>query len=249
MGMQSAVNRERLSLGRQSGTEKISDCIELFRNEGIFNISLDLMLGVPGQTMESLDESIDFLLSSGVKHISAYMLKIEEGTPYHTYQNSLDLPDEDAVCEMYLHTVRRLKEKGYGQYEVSNFCLEGYESRHNLHYWHCEEYLGVGPSAHSFLNGKRFYFERDFDSFIKECVPIDDGEGGSEEEYIMLCLRLNEGLSDKKYYERFGRHIDKTVFEKAERFEKAGFLAIENGTIRLNEEGFLLSNTIISELI
>ena len=249
MGMQSAVATERLALGRQSDTDKISRCISLLKNEGIDNISLDLMLGVPGQTMESLDESIDFLLSSSVKHISAYMLKVEEGTPYHTYRNSLNLPDEDTVCEMYLHTVKRLREMGYGQYEVSNFCLHGYESRHNLRYWHCEEYLGIGPSAHSFLNGRRFYFDRDFNSFITDPTPIPDGEGGSEEEYIMLCLRLNEGLSDKKYYERFGKHIDRKVFQRAEDFEKMGLLTIENDTIRLNEEGFLLSNTIIGELI
>ena len=249
MGMQSAVTTERLKLGRHSDTDKIRECITLFKNEGIDNISLDLMLGVPGQNEESLDESIDFLLSSGIKHISAYMLKVEEGTPYHTYRNSLNLPDEDETCDMYLHTVKRLSENGFMQYEVSNFCRDGYHSRHNLHYWHCDEYLGIGPSAHSFLNGKRFYFGRDFESFLTDPTPVPDGEGGSEEEYIMLNLRLNEGLSGKRYYERFGKHIDKQLFEKAEGFEKMGLVKIDGDTIRLNEKGFLLSNTIIGELI
>ena len=249
MGMQSAVTKERLSLGRQSDCERISQCISLFKAEGIDNISLDLMLGVPGQTVDSLNESLDFLLTSGITHISAYMLKVEEGTPFHLYRNVLHFPDEDSVCEMYLHTVSRLREKGFMQYEVSNFCLEGFESRHNLHYWHCDEYLGVGPSAHSFLNGKRFFYERDFSKFLTCPSPVSDGDGGSEEEYIMLALRLNEGLNDKKYYERFNKHIDKGIFQRAEKFSDAGLLTKDENTIRLNEKGFLLSNTIISQLI
>ena len=172
------------------------------------------MLGVPGQTMESLNESIDFLLSADIKHISAYMLKIEEGTPFYKMQQSLELPDEDTVSEMYLHTVRRLSEAGFSQYEISNFAKEGFESRHNLHYWRTEEYLGVGPSAHSFLNGKRFYFERDFNSFLINPTIIDDGKGGSEEEYIMLALRLSEGLSKERFKERFGRYPDNIIFER-----------------------------------
>ncbi len=249
MGMQSAVTKERLALGRSSDKEKIKKCISIFKGEGIDNISLDLMLGVPNQTIKSLDESIDFLVSCGIKHISAYMLKIEQGTAYHLYQNVLNLPDEDDTCEMYLHTVKRLTENGFSQYEISNFCINGFESKHNLHYWHCDEYLGIGPSAHSFLNGKRFYYERDFESFLQLCRPIADTDGGSEEEYIMLALRLNEGLSDKKYYERFSKHIDKTVFIKAQKFCDMGLLEIENDCIKLNEKGFLLSNSIISELI
>ena len=207
------------------------------------------MLGVPYQTMESLNESIDFLIASDIKHISAYMLKIEEGTPFYKMQNSLTLPDEDTVCEMYLHTVKRLSENGFEQYEISNFAKKGFESRHNLHYWRTEEYLGIGPSAHSFLNGKRFYFEQDFNSFLINPAIIEDGDGGSEEEYIMLSLRLSEGFSKEKFKERFGRYPDTAIFQKAKELEKHNLLKIENETVSLTPEGFLISNSIIGKLL
>ena len=249
MGMQSAVTRERKNLGRLSGKEEIEKAIALSKKHGIDNISLDIMLGVPFQTMETLDESIDFLLSADIKHISAYMLKIEEGTPFYKMQSTLTLPDEDTVCDMYLHTVRRLKENGFSQYEISNFSKEGFESRHNLHYWRTEEYLGIGPSAHSFIGGKRFYFERDFEVFLKNPVPVEDGDGGSEEEYIMLSLRLSEGLSKEKYKERFGKYPDKSIFRKAEAFEKQGLVNLTEDSISLTADGFLLSNIIIGKLL
>ena len=249
MGMQSAVNSERKILGRLSDREETEKAIAFAKKHSIDNISLDIMLGVPNQTMESLDESIDFLLSSGIKHISAYMLKIEEGTPFYKMQNTLTLPDEDTVCEMYLHTVKRLSENGFVQYEISNFSKKGFESRHNLHYWRTEEYLGIGPSAHSFLNGKRFYFERDFNLFLTAPTIIYDGDGGSEEEFIMLSLRLSEGFSKEKFKARFGRNTDEEIFRKAELFQKNGLLKITDDCISLTPEGFLLSNTIIGNLL
>lgn len=249
MGMQSAVDIERKALGRLSDKDEVRNAITLAKNNSIDNISLDIMLGVPGQTMESLDESIDFLLSADIQHISAYILKIEEGTPFYKMQNELTLPDEDTVCEMYLHTVKRLREKGFQQYEISNFSKEGFESRHNLHYWRTEEYLGIGPSAHSFLNGKRFYFERNFNSFLSCPTIIYDGDGGNEEEYIMLALRLSEGFSKEKFKERFGAYPDMTIFEKAKELQKHRLVKTDGETISLTPEGFLISNSIIGKLL
>ncbi len=249
MGMQSAVTKERKALGRLSDGNQVRECVNLFRKHGIDNISLDLMLGVPCQTKESLDESIDFLLSCGIRHISAYMLKIEEDTLFYSLQDSLPLPDEDTVCDLYLHTVSRLNSEGFLQYEISNFAQKGFESRHNLRYWHCEQYLGIGPSAHSFINGKRFYFERDFEKFLTCPEAIPDGDGGSEEEYIMLALRLSEGLSFEDFKRRFGKAIDCEIISKAEKYEKAGLLSVTGEKLFLNEKGFLLSNQIISDLL
>ncbi len=249
MGMQSAVDRERKLLGRPSGREDIEKAVKLFKNEGIDNISIDLMLGVPYQTMESLDESLDFILSLGVKHISSYMLKIEKGTPFEKEEEKLSLPDEDTVADMYLHTSRRLTKEGFIHYEISNFALEGFHSRHNTRYWKCEDYIGIGPSAHSCYKGERFYYSRSFDDFLSGKAPLPDGEGGSEEEYIMLALRLKEGLDGKKFRERYGRDIDKALFLKAEKYEKNGLLKIEGDRIYLTSEGFLLSNSIIADLL
>ena len=249
MGMQSAVDKERVSLGRLSDRERIRESIELFRHYGIDNISLDLMLGIPYQTKESLRESIDFVSSMKVNHISAYMLKIEEDTEFHRIRDNLPLPDEDAVCDLYLYACEQLSDAGFSQYEISNFAKEAYESRHNLRYWHCEEYLGVGPSAHSFIDGKRFYFERDFDSFLKGASPIPDGEGGNEEEYIMLALRLSEGLQNEKYRMRFGKNIDERLIKKARTLEKEGLVTVAVDRISLTVKGFLVSNSVISYLL
>ncbi len=249
MGMQSAVDRERKILGRPSGREDIKRAVTLFKNEGIDNISLDLMLGVPYQTMESLNESIDFILSLGVRHISAYMLKIERGTPFERDEETLSLPDEDNVADMYLHTSERLGKEGFIHYEISNFALEGFNSRHNTRYWQCEEYIGIGPSAHSYYNGKRFYYSRSFDDFLSGKEPAYDSEGGSEEEYIMLALRLREGLNGKKFRERYGKDLDESLFVKAKKYEKSGLLKIEGDRLSLTPEGFLLSNSIISDLL
>lgn len=249
MGMQSVVDKERITLGRHSDREKISLCIDLFRSYGINNISLDLMLGIPYQTKESLKESIDFVRSKNVTHVSAYMLKIEENTAFYKEMNTLSLPDEDEVCNLYLYTAEELEKSGYLQYEISNFSKEGYESRHNLRYWHCEEYLGIGPSAHSFLGGKRFYFERDFESFIKGSSPIPDGDGGDNDEYIMLALRLTEGLVKDKYKKHFGKDIDDKLINRARTLEREGLVTIAEDRISLTVKGFLVSNSVISYLL
>lgn len=247
MGMQSAVERERKKLGRLSDRNQLENAVRLFRESGIDNISLDLMLGIPCQTRQSLKQSLDFILSQGVKHVSAYMLKIEENTPFSKAE--LTLPDEDEVCELYLYAAEYLEEKGYEQYEISNFALSGFESRHNLKYWHCEEYLGIGPSAHSFIGGERFYYPRDFGAFLKNPLPVSDGSGGDRDEYIMLSLRLREGLTKEGFEKRFGEKIPEGIFEKARRLEKAELLSITEKGISLTKKGFLLSNSIITDLL
>ncbi len=249
MGMQSAVDKERLSLGRVSDGEKIRDCIKLFRRYGIDNISLDLMLGIPYQTKESLKESIDFVSSMDVTHVSAYMLKIEEGTEFYRLGDKLSIPDEDEVCDLYLYACEELEKKGYSQYEISNFAKKGFESRHNLKYWHCEEYLGIGPSAHSFIGGKRFFFQRSFDAFLKGTPPTPDGDGGDEQEYIMLALRLTEGLQKDKFKERFNKEVDENLIKKARTLEKEGLLTVDENRISLTAKGFLVSNSVISYIL
>lgn len=249
MGLQSAVTRERKSLGRLSDSEQAKKAVRLFQENGFENISLDLMLGLENQTISTLDESLDFILSLSVRHVSAYLLKLEEGTPLFERRNSLVLPDEDEVCELYLHTVEKLRENGIFQYEISNFACPGYESRHNLKYWNCEEYLGLGPSAHSFLDGRRFYFERDFGGFLNGDEPTDDGLGGGEEEYIMLKLRLTDGLKFDEFKQRYHKDLSDTIMKKAENLKKYEVIISDKSGIRLTEKGFLISNSVISQLL
>lgn len=249
MGMQSAVDKERLYLGRISDKAQTEKAVLTAKEAGIDNISLDIMLGIPYQSMESLDESIDFLLKQDISHISAYMLKVEEGTPFDKMGESLILPDEDTAAEMYLHTSKRLTAAGYLHYEISNFAKPGMESRHNTGYWKGKDYLGIGPSAHSFIKGKRFYYERNFDSFISGALPIPDGTGGDKDEYIMLRLRLSEGLDFGEYEKKYGEKIPEEKKDRMKKYMKAGLLSITDKKIALTPEGYLLSNSIIGEFL
>ena len=248
IGLQSADDRELQILGRLHDLRQAEICIRKAKNAGFDNISLDLMIATPEQTKDSLEKSIEFCAEKDVRHISAYILKIEQGTPYDNMREKLNICDEDEQAEMYLFAVEKLKEYGYGQYEISNFCRRGFESRHNLKYWHDEEYIGIGPSAHSFVNGKRFYFARSFEDFY-DLKTISDGEGGSAAEFAMLALRLTEGLTEERFQKRFGERIPEIYRKNAERFEKYGFLASDERGIRLMPKGFLLSNYIISEIL
>lgn len=249
LGLQSAVDEERRKLGRRAGAEQVSAAIERARATGISNISLDLMLGIISQTEESLTKSLDFCINSGAAHISAYMLKIESGTYFHKIRDKLDLPDEDETCDLYLKTCDVLESAGFEQYEISNFATPGHESRHNLKYWHCEEYLGLGPAAHSYIDGKRFYFERDTAAFIDGAQPVDDGTGGDFEEYAMLALRLNEGLREDLTRRRFGFGIPKEMMSAAKNLEGYSLLKIHENGISLTRKGFLVSNSVIAELL
>lgn len=249
LGMQSAVDAERRKLGRTADSNKVLKCINDARNAGIGNITLDVMLGVPDQTLESLKETIDFCVETGVPHISAYMLKLEEGTYYYNNEQKLNLPDEDATADMYNLLADELEKNGFVHYEISNFAKDGFEGKHNLKYWNTEEYLGIGPSAHSFINGKRFFYPRDMEHFRLGKDPIDDGAGGDEEEYVMLRLRLRDGLIFADYSKRYEKEFPTEILEKARLFEKQGLMRVTDKSISLTRAGFLLSNTIISELI
>lgn len=230
VGMQSAVDSERFALGRAAGRNEVERTINYARQSGIENISLDLMLGTPKQTIESLDYSFDFIKSVGVPHVSAYMLKIEEGTKFFQMRDRLVLPDDDTVGEMYLKTVDTLASFGIKQYEISNFAVPGFESRHNTKYWTLTPYLGIGKSAHSFWGGKRFFYDREWNK-------IDDGTGGDKEEQIMLGLRLAKGI-DKSLVDRDFADL-----------VKMGYVDDLGERIALTPKGMLVSNTIINYII
>ncbi len=249
MGLQSAIDNERRILGRLSDMNQVENAVKTAQNVGFHNITLDVMLGIPNQTGKSLHETLDFCLSLGVPHISAYMLKLEENTHFYKNQHKYNFPDDDTTADLYLQMCETLENNGIMQYEISNFSKQGFESQHNLKYWRCEEYLGLGPSAHSFLNGERFYFDRDYESFVNGNSPISDGFGGDFTEYAMLGLRLLEGLNENKVFERFGHAIPKEIYEKSDVFIKNGYMTADESGIALTRKGFLMSNTILAEIL
>ena len=249
MGLQSAVDSERRILGRLSDRNQVENAVKMAQRVGFSNITLDVMLGIPNQTEKNLNETLDFCISLGVPHISAYMLKLEENTHFYKNQEKYNFPDDDLTADLYLQMCETLHSNGVMQYEISNFSKNGFESRHNLKYWHCEEYLGLGPSAHSFLNGKRFYFDRDFKAFMNGNSPIDDGVGGDFTEYAMLNLRLVEGLNEDKVFERFGHNIPKEIYEKSKIFIDNGYMISTENGLALTRNGFLMSNSILAEIL
>ena len=216
LGMQSAVDAERRKLGRLADRKRVEEALSIARSCGIENLSLDVMLGVPGQTRRSLEETLAFVVDSGVTHVSAL------------------------VRDLYLQTIETLETAGLRQYEISNFARPGFESRHNLKYWHCEEYLGFGPSAHSFFRGERFYRKPDWDAFAAGEPVVPDGSGGSFEERLMLALRLTEGYRGE---------IPAALREKASAPVLRPYVEVGDDFLRLTKEGFLVSNTVIAELL
>lgn len=249
LGLQSADGDELRLLGRRHTADDAARAVEAARNAGIGSISLDLMLAVQGQTEESLRHSIEFCASCGVQHVSAYLLKVEPHTLYWKERASLHLPDEDTSAALYLAAVRLLAAHGYRQYEISNFAKPGFESRHNLKYWHCEEYLGLGPSAHSFLSGRRFHYASSLRGYLAGDGPVQDGTGGDFDEFSMLRLRLAEGLTDRACRARFGCAVPEKISRAAERYEPAGLIQCFPGGFRFTPRGFLVSNALTAEVL
>lgn len=244
LGVQSANENELAILGRRHNNTDVKKAVEELRKNGIDNISVDLMLGLPESTLLTLEKSIDFALSLNVEHISAYILKLEEGTPL--YNSSCPLPNNDDVSDQYLFLCDKLKTAGYSHYEISNFCKDGYHSRHNNLYWECNEYLGFGPSAHSFYEGNRFYYSGDLKEYIENPTPIPDGVGGTKEEYIMLGTRLKKGISADGFQNKFGVALPSAIFEKAKKLQQNGLCDIIKDTISLTDKGMLVSNAVIN---
>lgn len=247
IGVQSANDNELKVLGRRHSFQQAVLAVETAKKLGFNNISADIMIGLPDSSQTSLQKSIDDILALDTQHISAYILKIEDGTPFAKVP--LNLPDEDGIADQYLQICRCFKAAGYEHYEISNFAKAGYESRHNNRYWLDEEYIGIGPAAHSYFEGKRFYYPRDLCAFINGTEVIDDGEGGSKEEFIMLALRLSRGLIYKEYEDRFGEKISEELISRAQFFAKAGLCICNSKHISLTDEGTLVSNSIINNLI
>lgn len=249
MGLQSGVDSELAALGRRHTLADARKAAEDIRCAGFNNLSLDLMLGIPGQTPDSLALSMDAVCAMEPEHISAYILKIEPGTPFAARQTELDLADDDGQAELYSLAVKLLESRGYKRYEISNFSRPGRESRHNLRYWDCREYLGFGPSAHSFYRGRRFFFPRALQDFLDCAAAVDDGSGGSREEYLMLRLRLAEGVTNDGWQSRFGEAIPQRYLHRAEPLVALGLMEADGKGIRLCGEGFLLSNAVIARLL
>lgn len=249
IGCQSAVDSELKTLGRSHSFAEFVETYKLVRYAGFNNISVDLMYAISDQTLETFKYSLESVTQLAPEHISLYGLKIEPNTLFYKNRDKLAFPGEDEFCQMYLEAGKYLSSMGYSKYEISNFSKAGYESRHNMKYWKMQDYLGLGPGAHSFVNCRRFAYSRDVLGYIK-AVNED-----REPEYSENCIISANDLLNEEFmlnmrlitgYDMDGRlALDE---EKLSLFEKHGYIARHDNNIRFTDNGFLVSNYLLSEL-
>lgn len=254
MGVQSADDGQLKRIGRIHDFARARKAVELCRTYCTDNISLDLMYGLPDQDLESWLRSVDAVCDLKPKHISCYALKLEEGTPL--YLENPVRPDDDLQADMYLAMIERLEARGYRQYEISNFAIPGFHSRHNSRYWDLSDYLGFGCAAHSYYGGKRFFYTSDIQTYIKgmngqNAIVEDADEQPYTErvgEYVMLALRTCAGIDENTFYSRFGMEFA-PFGSKLEKYIASGHVVCDNGRWYLTPKGFLVSNVIIGEAL
>ena len=257
LGIQCDDDEILKQIGRPHSYSQAVEAYKLIRRKGFRNVSVDLMYGLPGQSLTDWQDTLEHVLELKPEHISCYGLKVEEGTPLYEIQYEANLADDDTQADMYLHAIEILRDHGYRQYEISNFCRKGHVSRHNLKYWSGEEYLGFGPDAASDFGGRRFTAVRDVHAYIDgiltggvvlrevQEVPSRDRAG----EYLMMRLRTSMGIVPEEYERKF--LLPFAPLEAAmETFRHRG-LAVHtyDGRWHLTPQGYLLSNSIISDLL
>ncbi len=257
IGCQSADNRELRRLGRIHTWEEFLEGFRQAREAGFSNINVDLMSGIPGQTLVSWETSLRKTAELGPEHISAYSLILEEGTPFYENREKLDLPDEDTERRMYERTGEILEEYGCRQYEISNYAREGYRCRHNLGYWTGREYLGLGLGASSLWRDTRFRNTESMEEYLKDSGNLPKirreeeklSASDRQSEYMILGLRLTEGISLAGFRETFGTDVRKVWPGVLEKYEGYGLLEEAAGRLKFTGEGISLSNVVLAEFL
>lgn len=245
-------------IGRDHGVDEIAGSVETAREAGIDNVSLDLMFGLPRQSVTDMEEALVRGLALGPDHFSVYSLKVEEGTVFHhkMLQGKLPLPSEDDELEMYLLTRRRLEEAGYLQYEVSNFSRPGRESRHNSTYWLNEPYYGLGAGAHGYAQGVRHENVRGVGEYIRlsrsrRPIAATHRVSAAEamENHFILGLRLRDGVSQRGFAQLYGKPPETVFGSVLEDLQKRRLIRREGDRYQLTEQGLLFGNDVFAAFI
>jgi len=251
IGVQTIIDRQIKAIKRHHNKEMVINAIQILNNNHIQNINLDMMYGLPFQTISTLNEDIDFVLSLPIKHVSYYSLIKEEKTilEYQLNHNQIEVPDDDLVADMYEIVNQKLKMKMFNHYEISNYAINGYESIHNLLYWNLDEYIGVGASAASFINHQRlknanmlkYYYlnnlEEEYNLSIFE----------EKQEYMMLGLRKINGINILDYYNRFKTYPNNDF--DINKLVKLDLIVIKDNQIMIKEDKILLANLVFEEFV
>ncbi len=252
VGVQTADNDQLSFLGRLHDFPRAGKAVRDAAAAGFDNISCDLMLGVKGQDIPSLDRTLEQLLSLPVTHLSAYMLQIEEGTPFDCDAVRRETAGEELMAELYLHLCGVMRAAGWEHYEISSWASPGFRSRHNMKYWTLTPYIGIGAGAYSDFGGARYSCPRDIEAFISaETQPcVYDDPPDRAEEYVMLSLRLSDGLDLARLREYPGGEMYARAAEKqAPAMIEHGLMIPTAAGFVLTDEGFLKSNAVIAGLL
>ncbi len=258
LGVQSFDNTLLHRIGRIHNTDDVYRSLELAKKAGFTNLSIDLMFGLPGQTLEALEHSVNEALRLDLQHYSIYGLKVEEHTLFHTLfqKNELPLPEEEDEVKMFEFIMNTLKRDGYEQYEISNFARPGYASKHNTIYWHNESYYGLGAGAHGYARGVRHVNAKAVQAYIdatNEQLPYIENNLISVEEamedFMMVGLRMLKGITYEHFREQFGLELDRVFGDSLQRMVRKGLLEKVEAGYRLSSQGIFLGNEVFGEFI
>lgn len=254
LGVQSMDDSVLFTLGRIHTRSQVLDSVRLAREAGFDNINIDLMLGIPGQTLESWERTMDEIFGLEPEHLSFYSLQIEEGTPFYDWFRTgrLEAMPEELDRRMYHGMRRRLEDQGYRHYEISNAAKPGRECRHNLKYWSMQDYIGLGLAAHSYVRGVRFSNTEDMERYLRgdhlEEVHKND-RADSISDYLFTELRRIEGFSQSEFEERFGEPPSALFGPEIRRFCAEGLLEADGDRLRFTARGLDFTNTVLRELM
>ncbi|MBT2288158.1 oxygen-independent coproporphyrinogen III oxidase [Paenibacillus albidus] len=257
-GVQAFQNELLTGIGRIHNVDDVYRSLENARSAGLDNLSVDLMFGLPNQTVDMLAESIRKALELKLPHYSIYSLKVEENTLFHTlfHKNKLPLPNEEDELQMYLLLMSSMEAAGYNQYEISNFAKPGMESRHNITYWRNQDYYGLGAGAHGYVGRQRHINIKGVNPYVEatrsglprlDAYPISPQE--AMEDFMMVGLRMREGVSDTAFQAQFGRSMEEVFAAPLHKMVHAGLLEQGGGTYRLSKQGILFGNDVFGEFV
>ena len=261
IGLQSTQDRILKTLGRIHSYSDFLNTYNIARKIGFENINVDLMLGIPNQTIEDVEQSINNIIKLSPEHISTYSLIIEEGTPFYNKleANKITLPSDELERQMYWLVKTKLEEAGYTHYEISNFAKKGYESKHNLACWNQEEYIGIGASAHSYTNNVRYSNVDTIEEYVnnyetgKEVDNIifheKQNKSSKMQEFMMLGLRKIDGIKVQDFKNKFGENPIFVYRRELEKLVNENLLEIDGDTIKLTNKGIDLANLVWEEFV
>lgn len=259
IGVQTFSDRELQELGRLHTVEHAGATILAAQRAGFANVSLDLMFGLPGQTVSGWQETLARACDLGPDHLSIYELTIEEGSVFADVQRQgeLSLPGEEQVLEMMAVTLEETAKNGFHRYEISNYARPGKECRHNINYWQNGPYIGIGAGAVSCLSGRRFKGIADIDEF---CLKVESGRSPYVEmeeldnasrfrETVIMGLRMTAGVSIPELADRFGIELEEYYGETLRKLQGSGLVEVERARLRLTDTGLRLANSVMAELV